>query len=38
MSESFYTRSAEFYNVIHAGKPYADEAAAVHAHIRAHLR
>lgn len=38
MSESFYTRSAELYNVIHAGKPYADEAAAVHAHIRAHLR
>ena len=38
MSESFYTRSAEFYNVIHAGKPYADEAATVHAHIQAHLR
>lgn len=38
MSESFYTRSAEFYNAIHAGKPYADEAAAVHAHIQAHLR
>jgi SAM-dependent methyltransferase len=38
MRESFYTRSAEFYNVLHAGKPYADEAAAVHAHIRAHLR
>ncbi|HEX6373563.1 MAG TPA: class I SAM-dependent methyltransferase [Longimicrobium sp.] len=38
MSESFYTRSAEFYDVIHAGKPYADEAATVHAHIQAHLR
>ena len=38
MSESFYTRSAELYNVIHAGKPYADEAAAVHARIQAHLR
>src|SRR5687768_635970 len=38
MSESFYTRSAEFYNLIHAGKAYADEAAAVHAHIQAHLR
>lgn len=38
MSESFYTRSAEFYDVIHAGKAYADEAAAVHARIQAHLR
>lgn len=38
MSESYYTRSAEFYNLIHAGKPYADEAATVHAHIQAHLR
>jgi SAM-dependent methyltransferase len=38
MSESFYTRSAEFYNVLHSGKPYADEAAAVHARIQTHLR
>jgi SAM-dependent methyltransferase len=38
MSESFYTRSAELYNVIQAGKPYADEAATVHARIQAHLR
>lgn len=38
MSESFYTRSAAFYDVIHAGKPYADEAAAVHTRIQAHLR
>lgn len=37
MSESFYTRSAAFYDAIHAGKPYADEAAAVHARIQAHL-
>lgn len=38
MSESFYTRSAAFYDAIYAGKPYADEAAAVHARIQAHLR
>jgi SAM-dependent methyltransferase len=38
MSESFYTRSAAFYDVIHAGKAYADEAATVHARIQAHLR
>jgi SAM-dependent methyltransferase len=38
MSESFYTRSAAFYDAIHTGKAYADEAAAVHARIQAHLR
>lgn len=38
MSESFYARSAEFYDLVYAGKPYADEAAAVHARIQAHLR
>lgn len=38
MSESFYARSAEFYDLAYAGKPYADEAAAVHARIQAHLR
>jgi SAM-dependent methyltransferase len=38
MSESFYTRSAAFYDAIHGGKPYADEAAKVHARIQAHLR
>ena len=38
MSVSFYARSAEFYDLLYAGKPYADEAAAVHARIRAHLR
>ena len=38
MSESFYTRSAAFYDAIHAGKAYADEAATVHARIQAHLR
>jgi ubiquinone/menaquinone biosynthesis C-methylase UbiE len=38
MSESFYARSAEFYDLVYAGKPYADEAATVHARIQAHLR
>ena len=38
MSDSFYARSAEFYDLVYAGKPYADEAAAVHARIQAHLR
>jgi SAM-dependent methyltransferase len=38
MSESAYTRSADFYDLVYAGKPYADEAAAVHARIQAHLR
>lgn len=38
MSESFYARSAELYDLLYAGKPYADEAAAVHARIQAHLR
>ena len=38
MSESFYTRSAAFYDVLYAGKAYVDEAAAVHARIQAHLR
>lgn len=38
MSESFYARSAELYDRLYAGKPYADEAAAVHARIQAHLR
>lgn len=38
MSESFYARSAEFYDLVYAGKPYADEAADVHARIQAHLR
>lgn len=38
MSESFYARSADFYDLVYAGKPYADEAAAVHARIQAHLR
>lgn len=38
MSESAYARSADFYDLVYAGKPYADEAAAVHARIQAHLR
>ncbi|HYW10635.1 MAG TPA: GNAT family N-acetyltransferase [Longimicrobium sp.] len=38
MSESFYTRSAAFYDAIHEGKAYADESATVHARIQAHLR
>jgi ubiquinone/menaquinone biosynthesis C-methylase UbiE len=38
MSESFYTRSAHLYDLLYAGKPYADEAATVHARIQAHLR
>ena len=38
MSESFYARSADVYDLVYAGKPYADEAAAVHARIQAHLR
>jgi SAM-dependent methyltransferase len=38
VSESAYARSAEFYDLVYAGKPYADEAAAVHARIQAHLR
>lgn len=38
MSESSYTRSADFYDVVYAGKPYAEESAAVHAKIAAHLR
>jgi SAM-dependent methyltransferase len=38
MSESFYARSADFYDLVYGGKPYADEAAAVHARIQAHLR
>ena len=38
MSESFYARSADFYDLVYAGKPYADEAAAVHARIQAYGR
>lgn len=38
MSESSYTRSADFYDLVYAGKPYADESAAVHTKIAAHLR
>jgi SAM-dependent methyltransferase len=38
MSESAYTRSADFYDLVYAGKPYAQESAAVHAKIAAHLR
>ncbi len=38
MSESFYTRSAAFYDAIHSGKAYGNEAAQVHARIQAHLR
>lgn len=38
MSESAYARSADFYNLVYGGKPYADEAAHVHACIQAHLR
>lgn len=38
MNESAYARSADFYDLVYAGKPYADEAAAVHARIQAHLR
>lgn len=38
MSESFYARSADLYDLAYAGKPYADEAQAVHARIQAHLR
>jgi SAM-dependent methyltransferase len=38
MSESAYARSAGFYDLIYGQKPYADEAAQVHAVIQAHLR
>ena len=38
MSESFHARSAELYDLVYAGKAYADEAAAVHARIQAHTR
>lgn len=38
MSESFYTRSAAFYDAIHGYKPYAGEAQYVHERIQAHLR
>jgi SAM-dependent methyltransferase len=38
MSDSAYARSADFYDLVYDGKPYADEAAAVHARIAAHLR
>lgn len=38
MSESFYTRSAAFYDAIHTGKDYAGEAGWVHGRIQAHLR
>jgi SAM-dependent methyltransferase len=38
MSENFYARAAELYDLVYAGKPYAEEAATVHARIAAHLR
>ena len=38
MTESFYARSADFYDLVYAGKPYADEAAAVHARIQTYGR
>lgn len=38
MTESAYTRSAAFYDLIYGGKPYAEEAERVHGRIQAHLR
>ncbi|HEX6039321.1 class I SAM-dependent methyltransferase [Longimicrobium sp.] len=38
MSDSAYARSADFYDLVYGGKPYADEAAHVHVRIQAHLR
>ena len=38
VDESSYARSAEFYDLVYAHKPYAQEAEAVHRAIQAHLR
>ena len=38
MTESAYTRSAAFYDLIYGGKPYEEEAERVHGLIQAHLR
>lgn len=38
MSDSAYARSADFYDLVYGGKPYADEAGRVHARIQAHGR